>query len=699
MRTAVVAVTVLLGVAAGCTSTDGEDAAPAPTQSEQVADVDDGEQFSDDMSLDDIVVRLEEPAVVDGVAEQSCVRYGYTCSMLDATDEQLEAGESALDRVAAAIDGEPDAREQLRLALIESSKVPGLTVVGLDVDSATMLSFSVDGGPRYSVLTRAGLLQDGEAASGETAGSDADARPSSSAEPEGLARPRGLTAVLPERYEPAGGPANEQRRALIVNPFDWSSAFDIANIFQREEQYSTVDVVSGAAVTPFALDSVGSYDAVHIITHGGGQCPPWTNDRAECSSTFVGGELDGEYFQQERADADASVALDFWFCGVGDATHYCFESNAFPSNPNGITYFGSCGSDFGFNTSGAGASVGWTGTTQRFVAERSAAEFWTYMVTDGVEFRLAEQLIKSSATDSHTSTFWASGGDVNQFTESVFAGRNLRARDVIEVNIDGSEPEGQIVQLSGTPEDGADEKFPAKGQPIVFVIEGVKSGTEGAVQFEVKGDDKVWESDIDLVRDGTMKESADGYATWQVTLAEGSVKVPDIEYADLSFDAPPLKLEVRAFEQASEYTAALGEIRFGTDLAALGSVQVYRQLLDAFGSDADADLRVAFNSAGGPLMGNMKVQASARGVVFGEWTLDLDGEYDAESGTLTGVGTATGLAGVNVPGASGLPGVPGASSSDAGGGPFTGTVDLDAQRVLIEFGGAPDQNWVGEFVG
>lgn len=620
------------------------------------------------------------PDLVDPDADAGCRRWGYLCPGDQVDNASVDAALATADSVAAAMEGEADAREQLRLGLSALSARAGVGHVAVDLDHATLLSFTVDG-LRVSVFTNAGLLQPGDAPVdvAEVFGPIPEPIDDETAQqPEGFRTRRSL----PERYEPAGGPTNK-RSALILDPFSFGSPAEIAGIFsQKSDEYTTIDLRVGAEVTPEVVAAARGYDAVHLLTHGGGSCPSWTNDRSECTSVFLGGPIESSQLSSGLNTGELCVA------GNG-AKHFCHDSGLFTANPNGIVFFGACGSDFGFNAVGAGASVGWTGTSQLDVVEGTAQAFWQTMVLDGVEFRLAEQLVKGSGLDSHTTSFWQNPGAVNTFTDSAFAGRNLRARDVIEVKVDGAEPRSQVLQVKGTPENGSPEKFPTKGQQVVFTLDGVKSGTEGGVQFEVYGNDQTWKADISLTEDGQIEESGDGFATWRVVLPPDSIEVPDIQFADLDPSAPPIDLEVRAFEQSSEYTAALGTVRLGTDIEFAGPIPIYEQLLDAFGEGEGNDLRVKLNSAGGPVTGSMRLIVAAGGVTSGEYTLDLSGEYDAAAGTLTGTATTTGFNAVNRPDM---------TSSDSDEGPFTGTVDLQTGTVRINFGNPPDQDYVGVIV-
>jgi|GEM_PF-4551048 len=728
-------------IVAGCTSADKTSApsvepvasAPSDDTESRVTDGSTpsagGPDMFADQPIEEIVAQIAAPEIVDAAAERSCERYGYVCSLGLATDDQVDAGVAALGSIRTAMKASDDAREQMRLAVAAAAGLDGVGHLEIDADHSTQMTFTIDDGPRFVVLTDAALLNDdpdvpavarpveplqplGDAATDEP-GAGAEPETEGGAEPNGLvgplqsARPIGLRAASPvvRRYEPTGG-ALAQRSALVLNPFGWDSATAIAALFEAEEEYSTVSVLVGPEVTPDVLLSVPDYDAVHILSHGGGSCPTWTEDRSECVSTIVGGEWDKGIQKQIKAQFDAAeqeigasvdelAGVAYWLCESSGVIRYCFNSDGFPSNPNGVTFFGACGSDFGFGGSngGGGATVTWTGTTQRLVAERTAAEFWRLMVVEGVEFEVAAKLLADGGYDDHKLTWWASAGSVNMFTSAAFSGRNLRARDVVDATFDGDPLQGQLAKITGTPNDSDDEQFPRDGQKLAFVLEGVRTGTEQGVGFEVRGDGSVWKSDIELVRDGTIIEQGDGYATWRVDVNENAITVPALSLSDLASDRPPTLIEVRAFETEDEFTAVRGEIRFGADVVANGTLPIFDTLeagMPAAGGQlVGNDLEVAFNTGGGVLTGRLEVEAFGQGLLIGEWTLDIDGSFDAVSGDVVGDVTATAQS--RIPGFS--------QFGDFGTGQTTGTVDLAAGTVTLTIrAGDATQNYVGTIV-
>jgi len=686
MRRTSIIVAFFVLIAAACSGSDDnvQETDTAEKQPDETAVETDGTPISADSSVEQVIASLPVPAVVDAAASGTCGRYGYLCGVSDASPEQVAVTKSAAMTVSDAMAASDDASEQIRLGLIALAEIDGVGHIEYDREAASMLAFTIDNGFRTAVFTVASEPQD----DGEIPPIDETFVP-----PPGEVGPTGFRSVRAshQRYEPAGGPANSNRKAAVFNPFNWESAAGIAAIFQAEDEYATVDVFNDADVNPFTIGAVGGYDAVHIITHGGGSCPSWTDDRDECSSTFVGGPASSAIEEAFLSQDNPPPAAFHNLCTSGGVWRYCFESSGFAPNPNGIVFFGACGSDFGFNNTGAGASVGWTGTTQRYVAERTATKFWTLMVTEGLEFDLAKEKVQGGGYDNHSATYWASGGAVHPLTSSAFQGRNLRARDVVEMRLDGNEPQGQPLQFNGLPQDGNAETFPAKDQVIVFKLEGVRSGTQAGVKFEIRGDGTKWDADITLPDHGTIIEEKEGYATWQVTLNPDQVSIPDLSWSDLSPTRAPVELEIRAFQNQSEYTAYRGTVRLGTDVEFSGEIPIYRELENGMppnGRIEGNDLRVMINTASGELSGSMKVVMYASDLRVGEWTINLTGTYDPETSAVEGTADGASEGGVG-----------GISVSDSGSGRFEGSANLPAESITIQIGiSGQTQTYQGQIV-
>lgn len=699
----------LVFVSVSCAGSDTGSSTPSPGPSSAPPAATDGSPpataVADDptapvaeLSVAALLASAPEPSEIDPTAETACARLGYSCSPLGADDADLDRMVEVLESVDAAMAGSGDAREQMRLALLAVLDVEGVGHVEADLDHATMIAFTVDGGPRVAAFTDAARLQESE----EIAPVDdsfvpqpgsVEVDPTASTEVKGRVSPVGFarsSQPLVRRYDPAGGPGNDDRSAAVFNPYGWSSAGDVAAIFRAEEQYGTVDVFTGADVTPVTVGAAAGYDAVHIITHGGGSCPSWTDDRSDCSSAFIGGIVDADTVRAQQAASDTSPDVDFFLCTSGGELRFCFNSGGFPSNPEGIVYFGSCGSDFGFNTTGAGASVGWSGTTQQRVAERTATKFWELMVTDGVEFELAKEIVQGGGWDSHVATYWASTG-VNALTSSVFSGRNLRARDVIEMRIDGEEARGQVVDVNGLPEDANAELAPIDDQRITFDVEGVRTGSEDGVTIELRGDGEEWTSDLTVGSDGALVSEEDGYGTWRVTVDPEAFEIPDLSWSDLSAGNAPIEVEARAFEDAAEYTADRGTVRLATDVNFTGEIPIFTELergLPDGGVLTGNDLRVTIDTGTGELTGSLFVELIASGFGIGDWRLELVGTYDSATGAVEGTVDSASQGAIG-----------GASTSNRSDGTFVGAANLQAETIQIQLGiGGQAQTYIGTVV-
>lgn len=501
-----------------------------------------------------------------------------------------------------------------------------------------------------------------------------------------VATPAGLQAAG-AGYRPAGGP-RRNRSALVLDPFAGSEGWDVSpifDIFRASEDHTRVVHLTDADVNPDAIASMGAFDAVHVMSHGGGSCPTWTDDRSECSSTFVGGSVDKAAFASERAAGDVNNAVH----GVGlviaasdpETLRWSFDEQAvrgLSGLDDTITFFAVCGSDFGFNNAGIGSSVAWSGTSLVDVVSPVAERFWTLMVGDGLSFDHARDLVKDAGLDQHNG-LGSLRPDVNFFTEAVFAGRDLRARDVTEIRLDGNVPAGQGLQFAGTPEDGNPETFPTKDQQLTIEVEGVAIGSESGVTIDLYADGDQLEADIELARDGKVVAEGEDWATWRVVVDQDAVQLPDRRYADLESGAKMVELEVRVSgSSASEYTAHGGPVRLATDLVFAGPVPIFEELADGLppnGQLEGNELRLTLNSGGGPVTGELHTTMSASGVPLGEWNMTLDGTHDPATGVLAGDVTGDSEGGIGP-----------IRSSDSGTGTFDGTVDLAAGTATVTLG-------------
>lgn len=698
---AFVALALAVGIA-GCTSSDGESTVPADSVVEgdgETADTTEVAATSGDSegpAAGDSApaAELPVPEVVDADALTECERLGVACGVFDATDDQIELAVDSLETVAAAMQGAADAEEASRLGVAAAAGLDGIGPVYSDPDAFSAVSFSVGGGPIVSVLTDAAFLVEDI----DPGPVDNPITPPTPVEPTGLRRlvRQPLTsagAPLLERYEPTGG-ALQTRTALIVNMFDAADANALASIFQAEPEYGTVTVLGPDDVDAAAIATMSDFDAVSILAHGIGSCPAWADDRSECRSGVLFSEVEGgaEGLMAERAamkgEAQATLPAPS-LCNASGALHYCAWSTDQPFNPNGITYVGSCNSDFGFGAGGGGATVSWTGTAHRGIVERTAEAFWTVMVADGVEFDHARDLIESGGYANH-GYVGSIRTDLNMFTTAAFTGRNLRARDTVDATFEGDPLAGQAAGFNGQVGDGENERFPIDGERLELTLDGVKTGSESGVTFEIRIDGEPVESDIELARDGTIIEQGEGFADWRVAVPTNAVSLPPMDLADLGISQTPRDVEVRAYQDAAEFTATLGSLRFGTELTARGPIPIFEELatgaLAVGGELVGNELVVTFNSNGGDVTGDFRADLSGQGISLGFWEFSMTGTYDPTSGSIDGDGVGVGQ--------STLPGF--TSIGDVGTGPVEGTVNLEAGTVeLTLLGGDPVQTYVG----
>ena len=263
---------------------------------------------------------------------------------------------------------------------------------------------------------------------------------------------------------------------------------------------------------------------------------------------------------------------------------------------------------------------------------------------------------------------------------------------MITLTLDGQDPNGQVLRVDGAPGDGRPEVFPARQQQVVFEVEGVRDDTAGDVKIEFyfSGQKLNLRTPITLDANGTITDEGDDWATWRVTVDPATIEIPDTTTADYAVGATPRALEVRAFTDSAEYTADFGNVRLGALFASNGPLPIFTELAAGMPPNATVtgnDLRIEFDSAGGPATGFFRVDIVASGLDLGFWQYELTGIYDPASGRISG--DLTGEARVSVD-------FIGISEGDDGAGSWEGTVDLDGRvlTAVIDIADRP-QNYTG----
>lgn len=684
------------------------------------------------------------PDVVDADAELRCERLGYTCSWSDLDEATLETTLAVAAEVQDLIDAERDPSVGLTRALERLATEPVVELI-VDREGFTGMLYRLEGTPELFATTGLGGPL-GDEVTLDLTELDAELAELEALPSEGAPAVQGFAGTLPERYHPTGGPRNP-KRGLVLDPYATQATecpagappngcfadpgdgrIEGSTIYATMSAHPQISATyrAGSDVGPWALDDLGTYDLVHIASHGTSGCADrnagWT-----AGVTIVGDE-DEQAFVEQVQSAFRSTTLDPNRCysitvlGKFDMAKYKAWGKRIPPGigmnghawavmpdflvgkfkPEAIVYISNCTSADGqlFSSGRYGSFVGWHSYARTTVAYEAAIEFWRLMVVEGVEFDVATEWLDDKGLDwSVTGQAqgrlgeWFVPEHISIGASGAFmatAGKNQRARDVITVTLDGGDIAGRTLRVHGLPGDTKPETFPAEGQQLVFEIEGVKDGTAGSVVLEVYADGTKLRHDLQLERHGTrVDEDGDAeWSTWRVTVPEGAIELPDTTAADFAPGATPIDLEVRAFEDASEYTADGGKVTLGARLASNGPLPIFGELaagMPAGGDVTGNDLEIEFDTAGGEVEGHMRVEMVGYGRVLGFWEFDLTGSYDPATGSISGD-----MTGVSQGGYGGI------TAGDSGSGTWQGTVDLGAHSLAATLGiGGQSQSYQG----
>ena len=654
-----------------------------------------------------------EPEIVDPDAETRCDRIGYPCSWSDVPEADFERSHQLSLELEELTLAEADPAAGLDAALVRLADVDDLAELIVDREGLTGLMFRLDGLPEmYAMTLAAGLVGEPELLDLAVLGIEpAPTVDGTAADTPATGEPQGIRG-LPQDYQPTGGPI-VPKRALVVDPYantpvacpkgapagatcrsDGGTRLEgsiISAILDAPEQITSIyapaldDPSQPGEWDPILGPPLSEFDLVHIASHGSSGCgglvggwvaaldqlgkPISLPDR--CFSMSAIGTYDKARYAalpaKQRVIPDGlSLAGDKW---VARDDYYVGKFK-----PTAIVYMSNCTSADGslFASGRYGSFVGWHSYARATTAASAAIKFWDLMATEGLEFEHAiEQLDDAGLTS--TFVLFNTGAAA---AEMAHGGKNLRARDVITLTLDGQDPDGQVLRVEGLPGDGQPEVFPAQQQQVSFEVEGVREGTAGDVQIEFYYDGKVLDvrTPIKLDTDGTIIDEQDDWATWRVVVNPSQIEIPDTTAADFTPTATAKPLEVRAFINPAEYTADRGNVRLGTLLASNGPLPIFTELAAGLPPNATVsgnDLRIEFDTDSGAATGFVRVDITAAGLDFGYWQLDLTGTYDPATGRISGDLTGVADARVNDAGIFG----------DAGGGTWDGTVSLGAKTL------------------
>jgi hypothetical protein len=322
----------------------------------------------------------------------------------------------------------------------------------------------------------------------------------------------------PSSYEPARDPDLRPRSALIIRPWDGIDAEGMflslqgagrlpAGVNSPDDlDLNLVGLGTAASVltespyisairaqTDDAFSEFGNHDLVYLQTHGSAfraedGCHP---DQGHICGSVVGGfplqpvevntvsPLQDQMFLPDVSlppGATIGHVMGWWTVGY---TPDFFRQVYGGGRLDGIVVMNSCNSaaDDGVfeglattaSATGGPGVFGWTDYIDAITADRSAAVLFDLLV--------------NKALTTHTAI--GAIGAVREFREHVtaegdsprlvFAGRDLRARDAVEIHDDGfpMEPDA-VLQVVGTPDDGEDDHI----QTLTFRIDGVVPGEQ-----------------------------------------------------------------------------------------------------------------------------------------------------------------------------------------------------------------------------
>jgi len=719
----------MIVVAAACSG--GSDDANTSAPAESAAPGNESSEASG-KPVDLELLQQADPVVVDASADTRCGRLDYPCSWSDVPEADFERSHQLSIELQELTLAANDPAAGLDAALVRLADVDDLVELIVDREGLTGLMFRLDGLPEmYAMTAYAAPIGESEeldlAALGvESATTDGDTGTDSGA--PATSKPEGIRS-LPRGYQPSGGPI-VPKKAIVIDPYadtpiecprgtpagatcrsaDGRVEGSVVNaILNAPEQITSTyapaldDPSQVGGWDPILGPDLSEFDLVHISSHGssgcggltGGWVAAWDSlgnartipDRCY-SSSAIGTYNKARYASlpagERRIPDGLSLSGDKW---VARDDYFVGKLK-----PTAIVYMSSCTSADGslFSSGRYGSFVGWHSYARLTTASESAITFWNLMATEGLEFNQAiEQLDDAGLTS--TMVVDASNGGAAA-AELASGGKNLRARDVITLTLDGQDPEGQVLRVDGAPGDGQPEVFPARQQQVVFDVEGVRDDTAGNVRIEFYyGGQKLnVRTPIKVDTNGAITDEGDDWATWRVTVNPSTIEIPDTTTADYAVGATPKPLEVRAFVDSAEYTADLGNVRLGALFASNGPLPIFTELAAGMppnGTVTGNDLRIEFDSAGGPATGFFRVDMAASGLDLGFWQYELTGTYDPASGRISG--DLTGEAKVRLD-------FLGISEGDSGAGTWEGTVDLDG-RVLTAVIGIADrpQNYTG----
>ncbi len=515
---------------------------------------------------------------IDVVTELDCEISGYPCEWADAAEASFETSLELLDGVSPRLWAGEDPAE----LAAELERDPRVVAVRHD---ETGIVLRVEGGlpvvamtPRSAPMDIAARQLAGPAEEEDTASGrpDPDGSAVGSVELVSLAHPSAPAApsvvASPATYDPTNEPATRRRKALVVNPF---SSADQENVRKKAgvrgvevpAELAPARTSSELASSPrFSVeaktDDLASleffsnwerFDIVVVETH---LTHISCKDGREMCGDYFGGAVfgtggvereDAAEFEFRSSD-ELPRGVTVTKSGIDQKYRVMYGRDFFISTygPDGVNdtililnvcKSGVTGSELGglphtlagqgSKPEEQGAVFAWTASIDGYAADRASAQLVELLDQYGLDAEFAlEQVEDLDLAEIQLG---------NETAKLVHLGGNLRARDTITTEVDGTElaPETDL-RVSGTPEDGAPDHLE---DTIVLRVDGVRDDEVEAAEIRVFIDaDGEFEpliipgpdgpSEIIRLSSDTVDESWDGWSSHLVRL----------EMAELPFD-------------------------------------------------------------------------------------------------------------------------------------------------------------------
>ncbi len=618
-----------------------------------------------------------------------CQRVGYVCSWNEADEAAITRTEDVFAQAQALVNQAESPEEAINTVSAFLQEQSDVVEIIPDDLLWTSVMWRIEGAPPSVVFT---VLA---APLGEPEPYDGPNYDKETAAP--------VAETLLANYLPAGGPLVD-KHALVVDPYaekatnceglEDKNCFRtskgriegaaIAAIMRRDDQIN-VDYRASAWLNPFAMPNLGGYDLVHVASHGASSCGEsldWfengTFDPDKCYSVTGLSKVGAGGIAAQREAGDANAPPGVWF--AGDMWVATGEFWASQLGSDGITYMSHCTSGDGqlARSGNFGSFIGWHSYARLSTASSAATTFWTLMVTEGVEFDVAVgQLAEQDLTNTYVGAI--DGYKLTVVNANlVTGGLNLRARDVITTFIGAELSNGAHISIEDQVGDGSFDTI----AEVVFVVEGVTTGSEAASAIRVLLDTNELSQQI-KVSDGEVIKQGAKWATWRIVVEHFELGF-DVSLADVA-SSKTHTWESRVSDGGTGYSAHLAkDVVLAGRIEVAGALGLFEELDQTIrpegGRIEGNELVMSFQSDGGPVNGELHVDmVSDVAGTIGQWDMTLAGTYDGDGG-LTGDFDATAFGGIA-----------GISSGDQGSGEWLGTFDPAAGTVTGTIGGGGDQ--------